>query len=273
MADAPLISVIIPVYNGEAFLRRCIESLCSQDVADMEIIVVDDGSQDGTWALLERLAQEDDRIRPFHQENQGVSAARNTALAHCRGRYIRFADADDVAQPGSTTALIRRMEETESDLVIGSYHEIAGPVRRPRSLAPEEETLTMDEFLPIFSRLSNSFYYGVLWNKLFIGNIIRENHLRFPDGMKWGEDFYFVTDYLAHVHRLAYLTQPVYDYHRRIEGTVVQQCFDCLRHPLANLKTRIAMYTNYRDLFVQLGAYPRYRKTLWLFLFRFTLHN
>ena len=273
MADAPLISVVVPVYNGEPFLGRCLESLLEQNTPDMEIIVVDDGSRDGTWALLQRMAQEDPRIHPIHQKNSGVSAARNTALDHCRGRYIRFADADDLAVPDSSAALINRMEETGSELVIAGYNEVTGPLRTARSLAPGETVLALDDFLQIFSRQSNSFYYGVLWNKLFQGDIIRENNIRFPTNMKWGEDFHFVTDYLAHVRQVAYLTSPVYDYQRRINGTVVTQFFDCVRHPLFNLKTRLTMYSNYRDLFIQLGQYPRYRKVLWLFLFRFTLHN
>lgn len=273
MADTPLVSVIVPVYNGEAFIRRCLCSLLEQDLTDMEILVVDDGSRDGTWALLKAMAQTDARIRPIHQENQGVSAARNAALDQCRGHYIRFVDADDVVAPGSLTAMIRCLEEHQADLVIGGYREITGPLSAPRSLAPDAPRLTMAEFLPIFSRQSNSFYYGVLWNKLFLGDVIRRHHLRFPLGMKWGEDFHFVTDYLAYVRVIAYLPRSVYDYHRRMEGTVVQQFFDCVRHPVFNLKTRWRMYTNYRDLFIQLGEYPRYRKKLWRFLFRFTLHN
>lgn len=273
MANAPLVSVIVPVYNGEAFIRRCLGSLMQQDVQDMELIVVDDGSTDDTWALLEQLAQEDARIHPIHQENQGVSAARNTALDHCRGHYVRFADADDVVAPGSIAAMIRCMDENGAELVIGGYREITGPLSAPRSLAPDASRLTMEEFLPIFSRQSNSFYYGVLWNKLFLGDVIRQQRLRFPKGMKWGEDFHFVTDYLTYVRCIAYLPRSVYDYHRRMEGTVVRQFFDCVRHPLFNLKTRWRMYTNYRDLFIDLGAYPRYRDRLWQFLFRFTLHN
>lgn len=269
----PLVSVIIPVYNGEKFLRSCVESVLRQGTQAMEVLVVDDGSTDGTWQLLLGLAREDSRIIPIHQENGGVSAARNAALARCRGQYVRFADADDIALEGSTAAMLDNMRRFDSDLVVCAYTEVTGAIRVKRCLAPDKPMVELDEFLRIFSRYSNSFFYGVLWNKLFRGDIIRENGLRFPLGMHWGEDFHFVTDYLAHVRRVSYHTQPVYDYNRRVEGTVVQQFFDCARHPLRNLKVRLAMYGNYRELYIQLGQYPRYRKTLWLFLFRFTLHN
>ncbi|MBQ8654981.1 MAG: glycosyltransferase [Clostridia bacterium] len=268
---APLISVIVPVYNGEAYIERCLASLLKQDAGDMEIIVVDDGSRDGTWALLERMAREDGRIRPVHQENAGVSAARNAALDICRGRYIRFADADDVAAEGSSAALIASMEETDSDLVIADYVEVTGPLRTRRSMAPDRKHLPLHDFLDLFRHRSNSFYYGVLWNKLFRGDIIRENGIRFPHGMKWGEDFHFVTDYLAHVRSVSYLTTPVYDYNRRMEGTVVRQFFDYLCHPTVGLKTRLTLYRNYRELYMDTGLYPRYRRTLWIFLVRFTL--
>ena len=269
----PLVSVIVPVYNGEKFLKPCLESILRQDMADMEILVVDDGSADGTWPLLEEIAREDGRIRPIHKENGGVSSARNAALNLCRGTYIRFVDADDVLPPDSMTMLLGSIQAQGSDLVIAAYTEVTGSRRDYRCLAREDGTVAQDAFLRLFSRYANSFFYGVLWNKLFLGDVVRANRLRFPEGINWGEDFIFVTEYLAHVRRVAFLTHPVYDYYRSLTGMVARQFMDCARHPLYNMKLRLSMYHSYRELYRTLGQYPRYRFTLWLYLFRFTLHN
>ena len=134
----PLVSVIVPVYNGEKFLRPCLMSILRQDMEDMEILVVDDGSRDGTWPLLEEIAREDERIRPIHQENGGVSSARNAALDVCRGTYIRFVDADDVLPPDSMTTLLEGMQAQGSDLVIAAYTEVTGDRRDYRCLARED---------------------------------------------------------------------------------------------------------------------------------------
>ncbi|MGN1020473.1 MAG: glycosyltransferase family 2 protein [Aristaeellaceae bacterium] len=269
----PLVSVIVPVYNGEKFLGPCLESILRQDLADMEILVVDDGSRDGTWALLEDFARRDARIRPIRKENGGVSSARNAALAVCQGAYIRFVDADDLLPPDSMATLLEGMREKDCGLVIAAYTEVTGSRRDYRCLAPEDAAVDQEEFLRLFSRYANSFFYGVLWNKLFLGDVVREHQLRFPEGMNWGEDFVFVAGYLAHVRRVAFRTRPVYDYHRSLTGMVARQFMDCARHPLYNIRLRLAMYRSYRELYRQTGQYARYRRTLWLYLFRFTLHN
>lgn len=271
--STPLVSVIIPVYNGAKYLPACLNSILEQHIPDMEILVVDDGSRDGTWSILESYAQKDSRVKPIHQENAGVSAARNAALAVCTGQYVRFVDADDFLPGQSMALLLESMEKHGSDLVVAAYTEVTGTVRAQRCLAREENCLEQEAFLKVFSRQSNSFFYGVLWNKLFRGDIIRRHALRFPAGMHWGEDFHFVTDYLEHVRRVSFVTRPVYEYRRNMSGIVVTHFFDCLRHPFDNLQVRLKMYRNYRQLYRDLGLYPRYRLTLWLFLFRFTIHN
>ena len=175
----PLVSVVIPVWNGARHIEACLRSVLSQDVKDMEIIVVDDGSTDDTWAILTRLSGEDRRICPVRQSNAGASVARNTGLDRCQGKYVRFVDADDVVPAGSMAALITSAETGGSDLVLAAYTEVLAGSRALRNLNPTDETIGQEDFLRRLERLSNSFYYGVLWNKLFRGDIIRDHHPRF----------------------------------------------------------------------------------------------
>ena len=273
MERQPLISVIVPVWNGEKYLAECMESITSQSLQDMEIIVVDDGSADGTWPLMERLARSDARIRILHQENAGVSEARNAGISLSRGRYIRFVDADDRLPADSMRLLADKAQQNHCDLVLAAYTEVLGSRRYHRDLGRCEDVVDNDEFLRRLERLSNSFYYGVLWNKLFRGDIIREKKVRFVSGLAWGEDFAFVMSYLAHAERIGYTTSPVYDYRRNPKGAVMRQFFSAIFHPIAGLRDRWMIYDCYRQLYRNRGQYEKYRKVLWLYLFRFTIRN
>lgn len=269
----PLISVVIPVYNGEKVLEASLRSVMRQTVRDMEIIVVDDGSTDGTWALLERLAAGDERIRPVHRENGGVSEARNTALGLCSGRYVRFVDADDELPEDAMAILLERTRAAGSDLTIAPYVEVMGPMHNLRDLARRNDCIGTDAFLPFVNRWSNSFYVGVLWNKLFLRSIIADNGLRFVKGVRWGEDFAFVCDYLRHAERVAFADKPVYLYHRNPQGITVGFALNCVLHPLRNSRMKGELYSHLKQLFVSRNAYAAYRRTLWLYLFRFTVNN
>lgn len=273
MEHQPLISVVIPVWNGAPYLEKCLTSILRQSVADMEVIVVDDGSTDDTWRILTRMAETDARIRPVHQENAGASVARNTGLDHCRGEYVRFVDADDAVPEGSFEALLSSARANGSDLVMAAYTEVLAGSRSLRCLNGKDEAVEWDEFLRRLERHANSFYYGVLWNKLFRGDILREKTPRFTPGLHWGEDFVFVMDYLAHCRRVSYATTPVYDYIRNPRGLVVRQFWRSILHPVASLKDRWLVYSAYVRLYERVGAYEEYKHKLWHYLFRFTLRN
>ncbi len=267
-----LISVVVPVYNGENVVESCLKTVLSQDVP-LEIVVVNDGSQDGTLALLQRMAQEDSRIRVFTQENAGVAAARNRALRECRGEYIRFVDADDLVPQGSMAALLSAARANESDLVIAGYLETMGKKTTPRGLKKQNVDVPTDEMLSHMNRWSNSFYYGALWNKLFRRDIIQEHNLQFIGGMKWGEDFCFVCQYLQYADWVRYCSDLVYEYRRTASGMTVKQCLDCVVHPLENCKKKVFLYRQLKNLYVHRGQYGNHRKTLWQYLFRVTLNN
>lgn len=269
----PLVSVIVPVWNGAASLAACLRSIQAQGLQDMEIIVVDDGSTDESWTVLSAMAQEDPRIRPIRQKNAGVSRARNAALEVCRGQYIRFVDADDRLTEGSLQALLTRAREDGCDLVLGAYDEVLLERHFRRDLGRCEDTVDNDEFLRRLERLSNSFYYGVLWNKLFRGDLIREKGLRFVPDMPWGEDFCFVMDYCAHAERVGYTTACVYEYHRNPKGAVMRQFWRCFIHPVESIKDRFRVYEHYVGLYRSRGRYEEYRGRLWLYLLRFTINN
>lgn len=112
----PLISVIIPAYNIENYIERCMESVCRQTYRNLEIIVVDDGSKDQTGTVIDRMAQKDSRIIPIHKMNEGVSAARNTGLDRARGEYIGFVDGDDFIEENMYEFLLKNAQKYQADI-------------------------------------------------------------------------------------------------------------------------------------------------------------
>ena len=121
MSQEPLISVLVPAYNAEAFLEQCLESIVAQTYRHLEIIVVDDGSTDSSGAISDRWAERDDRIRVIHQPNGGHSAARNTALDAMTGELVMMVDSDDVIHPEFTATLLGLMQEHEADIAVTGY--------------------------------------------------------------------------------------------------------------------------------------------------------
>ena len=269
--EQPLVSVVIPVWNGESTIVRCLQSVQNQTWQQLEIIVVDDGSRDGTAALLDQEAEKDPRIHVIHQENAGVSKARNHGIQHCNGVYTRFVDADDVLPEDSIAHLVRRAEETQADLVLAAYTDVVGHVHRDRALVKSEDTVEGNDFLKHLNRKSNSFYYGVLWNKLFRTEIIRQNGLTFVSGLSYGEDMVFVCSYLEHVKRLTFTQKSVYEYIRNPKGMTAHQVLDSLRHPVRNIGVKFRIYAALKQLYCVRGAYDEYRRTLWLYLLRVTV--
>ena len=113
----PVLSVIIPVYNREKFLERCVKSVAGSSLQNIEIILIDDGSVDHSGALCDELAEEDERIIVIHQQNAGVSAARNRGLEKARGKYFAFVDSDDYIEPEMYEKMIAAMEDHDADMV------------------------------------------------------------------------------------------------------------------------------------------------------------
>ena len=112
----PVISVIVPVYKVEAYLDRCVKSLLAQTYTNMEILLVDDGSPDNCPAMCDVYASQHENIRVFHQENKGLSGARNTGINHAKGEYLAFVDSDDLWSPYFLESLYKALKETDADI-------------------------------------------------------------------------------------------------------------------------------------------------------------
>lgn len=218
----PSVSIIIPVYNAEACLRRCVESVLNQEYADFELLLADDGSRDGSGALCDAFAAADPRVRVFHKENSGVSDTRNFCISQARGRYLQFLDADDWITPNATKLLVRAMEEHGCDLVVSDFYRVVGERVSHKGDIDETRVLSREEYAAHMMENPADFYYGVLWNKLYRREIVERHRLRMDPSISWCEDFMFNLEYIRRAERFFALQVPIY-YYVKTKGSLCTQ--------------------------------------------------
>ena len=242
-----LVSIIVPVYNAEPYLRRCVDSILVQDYPNFELILMDDGSTDGSGEICDTYAGRDERVRVVHKENTGVSDTRNQALELAQGDYIQFLDSDDWAVPEATRLLVQAMEKNDCDMVISDFYRVAGERLARKGDIEEARVLTRQEFAACMVENPADFYYGVLWNKLYKRQIIEDHQIRMDATISWCEDFLFNLEYIRHSSFYA-LQVPIYYYVKR-KGSVVSQGMSITN--AMRMKINIFDYYNefYKDVY------------------------
>ena len=218
----PMVSIIVPVYNAEHTISRCVDSILTQEYRDFELLLADDGSGDGTPAILDTYAAMDPRVRVIHKENTGVSDTRNRALDLARGEYIQFADADDWLVPEATGALVRACLDSGAGMVISDFYRVVGNRISHKGSIDEEGLMTRLQFAEYMERSPADYYYGVLWNKLFRRDIIRMHGIRMDENLRWCEDFIFNLEYILHIETVYCLRMPLY-YYVKTEGSLISK--------------------------------------------------
>lgn len=204
----PKVSVIIPCYNGERWIERALTSLSRQNEADIEIIVINDGSSDNSLDLLQKYQQTEPRLRVLNKDNGGVSSARNFGLSVATGEWITFLDIDDeIAVEGISKML--NVTASDIDIVFAGYTENGKKVLRgeERTSIISAQNLAMELF-----HSQDYPYLGYPWAKLYRRSIIEKNKLRFNEAIKYNEDRLFTFQFLTHIKRGIYTSTPVYNY-------------------------------------------------------------
>ena len=182
------VSVIIPAYNVEKYISRCVDSILAQTFANFELLIINDGSSDSTANILDCYSTKDDRIHVFHIPNGGASSARNYGLRQARGRYVTFADADDYVESNWLSCMVSRINDV--DLVIQGFYFHKNDVTIAKCL--DNNRFTIDEYSLECYKLLNLSQLGYLWSMLFKSSIINENNLRMNKGMTFQEDLDFI---------------------------------------------------------------------------------
>ena len=221
------VSVIVPLFNAERFLRECVESILCQNYANLEILLINDGSTDESGKICDGFAAVDSRVQVIHRlDNLGVAAARNIALDQAQGQYVIFVDADDLLEPEAVSSLVDAMETNDVQLAVGSLFGLVCDHEGVSSKMPMRFTSGVFEATDFScippgaasreekERHRFKSYHEVtnVWGRLFLRSVVENNNLRFNEKQRWHEDTVFMFEYWSHIHRAIILDRPLYSY-------------------------------------------------------------
>lgn len=241
--EKPLLSIIVPVYDVEHYLPKCIGSILAQTFTDFELILVEDGSPDNCPALCDAAAEKDARIRVIHQKNGGLSAARNAGLDAARGEWIGFVDSDDYIAPEMYEVLYKAVQSTGADLALCDYAEVdeTGAPCQSMHIRLEKKDFTGRDLL----KNATDSTIQPAWNKLYRRAIFVQ--LRYPEG-KLNEDLFLIPEVCLQIQKAVVVPKALYYYVQR-GGSIMSGNKTLRRFDAAEAAQR------YWDCLVENGAY------------------
>jgi glycosyltransferase involved in cell wall biosynthesis len=219
--EGPKVSVIIPVYNMEGYLRECIDSVINQTYRDIEIICVNDGSTDGSSSILEEYASKDNRIILINKRNGGLSSARNAGLRAAKGRFIIFLDSDDYIELDTIECVLDKTEN--ADIVVFGTNVFGDAMIDRRAMDEEYYRIKFSGYLELNDNIRNNTDVSA-WNKVYRKDIIDKYGLTFPEGMLF-EDYSFYWRYIFCCKNAYYIIDKKHNYRRR-EGSIMNRTFE-----------------------------------------------
>lgn len=219
MAEAPILSIILPVYNGEAFVERAIRSVLDQELADWELIVVNDGSTDRSEEIIQKFCALDVRIAGISQENKGLSAARNAGYCKAAGKYIVFLDVDDYVEPNYYSGLVASTEKSGADFVVSGYTRDfvhSGGTTQLHPVRFENQLLSCShDKVQLHKSCAQTYFYNVyihVWNKIYRRDFLQNHGIMFDESIRYAEDVPYNIECLMHAKNIQFLSLTGYHY-------------------------------------------------------------
>lgn len=208
MKNKPLISVIVPIYNVDKYLLRCLHSISGQTYSNIEVLLIDDGSTDNCRAIMDEFVQKDNRFIPFHLSNHGVSAARNYGLQHMTGEYVTFIDSDDLVDSNYIEHLYQALIETNTQMSTCLAYECAKNIEHYKCQPSKSEIkrIDVDETYDYTQPYVRFAVWGALYSKKILGN------LKFETDLYVGEDAVFSANILSRCKAYAFVNEKLYVY-------------------------------------------------------------
>lgn len=211
--DNPCVSITVPIYNAEKYLTRCIESLIHQTLNNIEIILIDDGSSDGSGDICDRYAGKDARIKVIHKKNGGSASARQVGLDICTGTYYTVCDADDWVEPNIYEELYKKAIEEDADIVLSDYYNNYPNGRQTRSRSYKYESQSQY----ILDLMTHKASVNT-WCKLFKTSTVLNQNIRYEEGINLGEDALFIYKILLSPVNISVVDEALYHYQRDINS-------------------------------------------------------
>ena len=270
-----LVSVIVPLYNCENTIRRCMDSLLKQTYTELELIIVDDGSTDHTALIVKEYADMDRRVHYYdYPEKSGVSNARNCGLREATGTYVMFTDGDDDVQPQFIEKMVQAVEQTaDCDMAVCAYYREVWGKKFQVDRLEKSGIYTRNEHLVQTLKDPGHHYFGVVWNKIFRLQIIRDNHLSFSPEITLGEDFVFVLQYLESVNRIRVVSNCLYDYCYIQETSLSRKSSKQLCDCIDEMNNREKIYQQYQKTFFITGMNECYNKKMYAYWINFEIRQ
>lgn len=216
MNNSPLVSILIPVYNVEAYLRECLDSVLGQTYGNLQVVLTDDGSKDGSWDVMREYAAKDSRVEIYHQENQGVASTRNHLLEKVKGEYVLFVDSDDWIESDMVEFLLHKLVDNEADV------SMCGNVINDAPVRPEYTEKIYDRETTVREFLFHNELRGSLWNKLVRTSLL--HNVKFHCGISYGEDALFCWYFFQNVEKLVFTDRQLYHY-RMVDNSLCHSRF------------------------------------------------
>lgn len=237
----PLVSVVVPVYNVARYIEKCVMSVLGQTYRNLQVILIDDGSTDGSSSICDSLAASDSRAAVIHQANSGVGTARNRGIQAADGEYLIFLDADDWIETGMLEKMVNTAEQSQADMVVCSAaaHVDSSRDRYSRQYYRTQKSLTVQDGFwswdgtseDIWAQLNHPGRWPFVWNKLFRSSFLKENHITFQCGLPLGEDGLFMLIAMQYARRISFLSDRFYHYrfNRKESATIMHSRQICVR--------------------------------------------
>ena len=261
----PMVSIIVPVYNGEKSIERCLRSIQNQSYTNIEVIVVNDGSTDHTEKVIKKYVEEDARFHYIKKDNTGVSDSRNIGMASAKGEYFQFVDGDDWLVKRATEEFVRTAQLYDCDMVISDFYRVCGRKIMVKGHIDMGPVITRTKFAEYMMKAPANFYYGVLWTKFFKADIIRKFSLVCDTDLDWCEDFRFNLEYLQYVGNVGVIDRPLY-YYVKTKGSLVDTQAGSLQ---LTIKTKRKLFDYYKELYQALDLYEENKLKIQMFYLSF----
>ena len=271
----PKISVIVPVYNVERYIDKCLDTLVNQTLKDIEIIVVDDGSPDKSSDIYNKYAGRDERVKIIKKMNAGVSEARNTGMEAATGELFMFVDSDDWLPLDGCEILYDQYEKTQADMILADAYIVTDGRVKKNDVFCEAFTTEDKDCFKAYQKACIGYCYnpkpaikwnipglGSPWNKLFKRSIIKEHNLRFDPYVKGiYDDNLFTLHYLMHIRSLSYVKKPVY-YFRLVSGSLTQG------YKANTLEINSRIFERINDFMEETGKREYYLEAFYVYVIR-----
>lgn len=256
----PLVSIIIPVYNAELTIERCLRSIELQSLQNIEVLAVNDGSEDHSAEIINKYVCKNDKFHLIDRSNTGVASSRNVAIKAAKGRYLQFVDADDWICPDATERLVKQAQKENCDMVICDFYRVIGHKIYKTGSIKEEGFISRDTYCQYMMEAPANFYYGVMWNKLYRTSIMRKNQLGCAEDLNWCEDFQLNLEYLRYVKTVGVVKQPLY-YYVKTKGSLVDTQPSLSR----TISIKRKLFNYYKELYKSSDLYEENRLRIQMF--------